>query len=130
MILSLKQWFSNLGVHQNHSESLLKYKISGLPWWLSGKQSTCQCRRHGSDPRLGSTPRAMELLCWCTTTVEPGEPWLLSPWAAMNEARVPRACDCNQRSHWDKKPEHCNYSSHPHCNKRKSLCSNEDQAQP
>ena len=22
----------------------------GLPWWLSGKESACQCRRHGYDP--------------------------------------------------------------------------------
>ena len=22
----------------------------GLPWWLSGKESTCQCRRNGFDP--------------------------------------------------------------------------------
>ena len=22
----------------------------GLPWWLSGKESACQCRRHGFDP--------------------------------------------------------------------------------
>ena len=22
----------------------------GLPWWLSGKESTCQCRRHRFDP--------------------------------------------------------------------------------
>ena len=22
----------------------------GLPWWLSGKESTCQCRRHRLDP--------------------------------------------------------------------------------
>ena len=21
-----------------------------LPWWLSGKESTCQCRKHGFDP--------------------------------------------------------------------------------
>ena len=25
-------------------------KISGLPRWLSGKESSCQCRRHGYDP--------------------------------------------------------------------------------
>ena len=25
-------------------------KERGLPWWLSGKESTCQCRRHGFDP--------------------------------------------------------------------------------
>ena len=24
----------------------------GLPWWLSGKESTCQCRRCGFDPGL------------------------------------------------------------------------------
>ena len=22
----------------------------GLPWWLTGKESTCQCRRHGFHP--------------------------------------------------------------------------------
>ena len=22
----------------------------GLPWWLSGRESDCQCRRHGFDP--------------------------------------------------------------------------------
>ena len=22
----------------------------GLPWWLSGKESACQCRRHGFNP--------------------------------------------------------------------------------
>ena len=25
----------------------------GLPWWLSGKESTCQCRRHGFNPWVG-----------------------------------------------------------------------------
>ena len=25
---------------------------SWLPWWLSGKESTCQCRRSGFDPRV------------------------------------------------------------------------------
>ena len=24
--------------------------ILGLPWWLSGKESALQCRRHGSNP--------------------------------------------------------------------------------
>ena len=27
-----------------------------LPWWLSGKESACQCRRLGSDPGLGRAP--------------------------------------------------------------------------
>ena len=26
---------------------------AGLPWWFSGEESTCQCRRHGLDPWVG-----------------------------------------------------------------------------
>jgi len=29
---------------------------SGLPWWPSGKESTCQCRRQGFDPWSGKIP--------------------------------------------------------------------------
>ena len=28
----------------------------GLPWWLSDKQSACQCRRHGLDPWVKKNP--------------------------------------------------------------------------
>ena len=31
----------------------LKSTFSGLPWWLSSKESTCQRRRHGSIPDSG-----------------------------------------------------------------------------
>ena len=27
-----------------------------LPWWLSGKESTCQCRRCGFEPQVGKIP--------------------------------------------------------------------------
>ena len=27
--------------------------FGGLPWWLSGKESACQWRRHGFDPWVG-----------------------------------------------------------------------------
>ena len=27
-----------------------------LPWWLSGKESVCQFRRHGFDPCVGKIP--------------------------------------------------------------------------
>ena len=30
--------------------------IYGLPWWLSGKESTCQCRRHKLDPGVRKIP--------------------------------------------------------------------------
>ena len=28
----------------------------GLPWWLSGKESACQCRRCGFNPWVGKIP--------------------------------------------------------------------------
>ena len=28
----------------------------GLPWWLSGKEHTSQCRRLRFSPRAGKTP--------------------------------------------------------------------------
>ena len=33
-----------------------KKNVEGLPWWLSGKKSTCQCRRHRFDPWVGKIP--------------------------------------------------------------------------
>ena len=32
----------------------------GFSWWLSGKESACQCQRHGLDPRFGKIPPTME----------------------------------------------------------------------
>ena len=51
--------------------------FGGLPWWLSGKESTCQCRRHEFDPWFRDIPLASEQLGLCTTatescTLEPG----------------------------------------------------------
>ena len=48
----------------------LKLKC-GLPSWLSGKESTCQCRRYGFDPSSGKFPFALEQLSLCTTTIRP-----------------------------------------------------------
>ena len=33
-----------------------KNKRFRLPRWLSGKESTCQCRRHRFDPWVGKIP--------------------------------------------------------------------------
>ena len=30
--------------------------MAGLPWWLSGKESACQCRRHGFSPWVRKIP--------------------------------------------------------------------------
>ena len=32
-----------------------------LPWWLSGKESTCQCRRYEFNPWVGKTPLEKEM---------------------------------------------------------------------
>ena len=41
----------------------------GLPWWLSGKESTCQCRGHEFDPRFRGGSHMQ--LSPCATTIEP-----------------------------------------------------------
>ena len=59
----------------------------GLPWWLIGKESACQCRRHGF-PGLGRSH-----ILWNTTTIElvseARELQLLSPQAETAEALAP-----------------------------------------
>ena len=45
--------------------------IVRLPWWLSGKESAYQCRRHRFDPRSGKIPHAKEQLSPSATTIEP-----------------------------------------------------------
>ena len=49
----------------------LKKKNPGLPQWLSGKGSACQCRRHGFDPRSGKISHAAKQLSPCATTTKP-----------------------------------------------------------
>ena len=38
---------------------------TGLPWWLSGKESTCQHRRHGFNFWSREIPHAFEELNSC-----------------------------------------------------------------
>ena len=46
----------------------------GLPWWLSGKESACQCRRYGFNPWVTKSPWRRE---WLPTPVFLPEK---SPW--------------------------------------------------
>ena len=46
------KWFRNLPLPRfyNHWESMTGRMEKGLPWWFSGKESICQCRRLGFNP--------------------------------------------------------------------------------
>ena len=66
-------------------EHLSWWKLfQGLPWWLSGWESTCQCRGHVFKPWSGRIPHAAEKLSPCSTTAE-AEPVLWSLWATTTE---------------------------------------------
>ena len=48
---------ARLGHHSVQSPHFYPLQIfAGLPWWLSGKESTCQCRRHRFGPWSGRSP--------------------------------------------------------------------------
>jgi len=64
----------------------LYLKRIGLPWWFSGKESACQCRRHRSDPWPGKIPYPREQRSLCTTTTDT-EPALSSLEAATRPTR-------------------------------------------
>ena len=97
-----------------------KKRLNGLSWWFSGKESACQCRRHGFDPWSGNIPRAMEQLRPCATTME-----LWIPGAAN-----PRDCALQQEKpqQWEACAPQLEGSPHsPQL--EKGPCSHEDPAQ-
>ena len=57
----------------------------GLPWWLSGKESTCRYRKHGFNLWSGKMPNTVEQLSPHIITTEPV---CNSPWAATPEAHM------------------------------------------
>ena len=64
----------------------LKKEWVGLPWWLSGKEPTCRCRRHRFDPWSGKIPHAVEQLSPRATITETV---LESPGTTASEAHTP-----------------------------------------
>ena len=59
---------------EKENKSALHYqKITSIrpPWWLRGKASSCQCRRHRLCPWPGKIPHSAEQLDPCATTTEP-----------------------------------------------------------
>ena len=63
--------------------TLIKTQVQGLPWWLSSKESSCQCRGHRFNPRSGTIPHAKGQLSPCVTATEAT---LQGLWAATAKA--------------------------------------------
>ena len=51
----------------------------GLSWWLTGKESVCQCRRHRFDPWPGKIPHASVQLSPYSAATEPTCPGVRAP---------------------------------------------------
>ena len=91
---------------------------SGLAWWLIGKESACQCRRHrfySWSRKIPTCPRAKEQLSLCATTIEHVQPilWNEKPpqWEACSPPTQLESSLCSPQL-------------------EKILCSSRDLAQP
>ena len=67
--------------------------IEGLPWWLSGKEFACQCRKHRFSTWFRRIPHATEQLSPCAELLSlcsrAWERQWLSPRATATEAPAP-----------------------------------------
>ena len=110
-----REMFLMTRCHLRHS---LKMQIPrGLPWWLSGKESSCQCKRHTFNPWSGKIPHAEGQLSPGFTTVEPVSCNCWRPHALEPVLR-------NKRSHGYEKPMHRNEEEPPLATTREILCFN------
>ena len=90
-------WVLQIVIRSNHT---------GLPRWLSGKESTCQCRRYWLDPCSRRIPRATEQLSPCTTPIDPV---LHSLGVSTTElmCATTEAHGCRARARQQEKPPQC-----------------------
>ena len=103
--------------------------VIGLPWWLSGRESTCQCRIHGLDPWSRKIPHAMEQLTLSARAPGPRNRNYRAHTLQLLKPMCPKACALQQEKppQWEA------------CAMKRSLCllplekgpgSTEDLAQP
>ena len=107
--------FSYKNKEQNGVYSLLPFKLKKeeerLPWWLSGKESACQCRRHEFDPWSGKIPHATEQISLCAQLLSlcsrAQEPQLL-------KSECPGACALQQEKPPQREAHTPRLESSPH----------------
>ena len=97
----------------------IRKRTGGLPWWLSGKQFACQCRKHGFNPWSGKIPHISGLLSLCSRAQEPQ---LLHSCATASEDSVPGSLCSGTRAGTETRS--------PRTATRESPHSNKDPAQP
>ena len=115
----LCKWEQNMWLKSNR----------GLPWGFSGKESACQCRRHGSNPWSGKSPHVMEQVSLCTTTTVSV---LQSPEATTTEAHSPWS-PCSITREASAMTDQCTATRETPllaATEKKNPCSSEDPAQP
>ena len=98
-----------------------KILLLRFPWWLSDKESSCQCRRQWFNPWSGKIPHAVEQLSLRVTTTEP----VLQSLGVATAVPMCRDCWslpalelvlCNKRRHLHAKPMPGNGRTAPaHC---------------
>ena len=115
------------------TKSLIIRKIScqndgwGLPWWLSAKESACQCRRPGFNPWPRNILHAARQLSPCATTLGPV---LYSLGATTTEAHIPHSpCSATKEATAMRSP-HTATRVAPLATTRGKSGSNEDSEQP
>ena len=98
MVLVISVYFPNFLEYTQfyHQKYIFKNcDLEALPWWLSGKESACQCRRHRFNPWSGKIPRAVEQLSPSTTITEP----VLRAWGRkLLKPSCPRACSATREA--------------------------------
>ena len=98
------QPFSGCGHHRFTSAFAYSQRALGLPRWLSGKESACQGRRHGSIPGSGRSPPEMEMathsniLAWNIPSLVGYSPWGFK--------RVRHDCPCKNQNARSEVSEH------------------------
>ena len=80
-------------IHKPFDVFAILYNLSlsvlpGLPWWLSGKESTCQCKGHRFNRCSRKIPHALRQLIPDATTIKPV---LQSPRASTTEVCLPQS---------------------------------------
>ena len=131
---------SNISLAQNWVLFTIQYFVprkmsQGLPWWLSGKESACQCRRHKFNPwsrKISHAPGAAKSVChkFWACTLEPGSRNYRAHVLQPLKPSHPRACAPQQEVHARRGPRTATSQQLSSRQLEKSPHGNEDPAQP